>query len=76
MNAPLLLSILIVLVCAEVAFSRRSKSLAEDKVDGLLDKIKIAKTMHYRLKASGCSEDNCYTQCVDFFGDKLCLYPK
>merc|ERR1711872_122139 len=52
MNSPLLLSILIVLVCAEVAFSRRSKSLAEDKADGLLDKIKIAKTMHYRMK--GC----------------------
>jgi len=70
MNAPLLLSILIVLVCA--AFSRRSKSLAEDKVDGLLDKIKMAKTMHYRLKGSACKVkmEYCYNEdeCCESLG--------
>jgi len=42
MNAPLLLSILIVLVCAELAFSHRSDSLAEEKVGDMSEKIKAA----------------------------------
>merc|ERR1712055_197466 len=42
MNAPLFLSILIALVCAELVFSYRLKSLAEDKEDGMSDKIKAA----------------------------------
>jgi len=57
MNAPLLLSILIALVCAELAYSHRSKSLAEEKVGEMSNKIKAAlqedadaRSLLYRLK--------------------------
>merc|ERR1712087_924657 len=54
MNAPLLLSILIALVCAALAFSHRSKSLSEEKVGEMSDKIfrkkADARSFLYRLK--------------------------
>merc|ERR1711872_191558 len=57
MNAPLLLSILIALVCAELACSLRSKSLAKEKVGEMSNKIKEAlqedadaRSLLYRLK--------------------------
>merc|ERR1711962_1453863 len=42
MNTPLFLSILMALVCAELVFSYRLKSLAKDKMGGMSDDIKAA----------------------------------
>jgi len=67
MNAPLLLSILIALVCAELAFSHRSKSLSEEKAGEMSDKIKAAlqedadaRSFLYRLKYPTRNKWGCY----------------